>query len=112
MAAEQKVSYAEMAERSNRVANHLRALGVRRGDRVMLMLPNRVELWEAMLAGIKLGAVLVPTTMLVSSLDLVDRMERGHVRHVIVQSSEAAKFATVGRRLHAHRRGRSGRGLA
>jgi len=92
---EQKITYAEMAARSNRVANHLRALGVRRGDRVMLMLPNRVELWEAMLAGIKLGAVLVPTTMLVSSADLVDRMARGHVRHVIVQSSEVAKFATV-----------------
>ena len=42
---EQKVSYAAMAARSNQVANHLRALGVRRGDRVMLMLPNRVELW-------------------------------------------------------------------
>ena len=92
---EQKVSYAAMAARSNQVANHLRALGVRRGDRVMLMLPNRVELWETMLAGIKLGAVLVPTTMLVSTGDLVDRMERGHVAHVIVQSSEAAKFAGV-----------------
>jgi len=92
---EQKVSYAAMAARSNRVANHLRQLGVQRGDRVMLMLPNCVELWEAMLAGIKLGAVLVPTTMLVSSADLVDRMERGHVRHVIVQASEVAKFDTV-----------------
>jgi acetyl-CoA synthetase len=92
---EQKITYADMAARSNRVANHLRALGVRRGDRVILMLPNRVELWEAMLTGIKLGAVLVPTTMLVSSADLVDRMARGHVRHVIVQSSEVGKFASV-----------------
>ena len=94
--AEQKVSYAAMAARSNQVANHLRDLGVRRGDRVMLMLPNRVELWEAMLAGIKLGAVLVPTTMLVSTADLVDRMERGEVKHVIVQASEAGKFEGVG----------------
>ncbi len=93
---EQKVSYAAMAARSDQVANHLRALGVQRGDRVMLMLPNRVELWETMLAGIKLGAVLVPTTMLVSTADLVDRMERGKVRHVIVQSSETAKFVGVG----------------
>jgi acetyl-CoA synthetase len=94
--AEQVVTYAAMAARSNQVANHLRDLGVRRGDRVMLMLPNRVELWEAMLAGIKLGAVLVPTTMLVSTADLVDRMERGQVKHVIVQASEAGKFEGVG----------------
>ena len=92
---EQKVTYAAMAARSNQVANHLRELGVQRGDRVMLMLPNRIELWETMLAGIKLGAVLVPTTMLVSTADLVDRMDRGNVRHVIVQSSEAGKFVGV-----------------
>src|SRR5690349_8832286 len=56
------------------------------------MLPNRVELWEIMLAGIKLGAVLVPTTMLVSAADLQDRMDRGRVRHVIAQVTEAHKF--------------------
>ncbi|RJF95259.1 AMP-binding protein [Noviherbaspirillum saxi] len=92
---EQKISFAEMAERSNRVANYLRGLGVGRGDRLLLMLPNRVELWEVMLAGIKLGAVMVPTTMLVSTEDLADRLERGAVRHVIAQASETAKFATL-----------------
>src|SRR5581483_10494404 len=47
---EEKLSFADMAERSNRVANHLRALGVRRGDRILLMLGNVAPLWEAMLA--------------------------------------------------------------
>jgi acetyl-CoA synthetase len=90
-----KISYADMATRSSQVANWLREQGVRRGDRVLLMLPNRVELWEIMLAGIKLGAVLVPTTMLVSPTDLDDRLQRGHIRHVIAQSSEAHKFETL-----------------
>jgi acetyl-CoA synthetase len=89
---QQKISYAEMAERSSRMANYLRGLGVARGDRVLLMLPNRVELWELMLACIKLGAVMVPTTMLVSGDDLADRLRRGAIRHVVAQSSEAAKF--------------------
>ncbi|CAH0176279.1 Acetyl-coenzyme A synthetase [Massilia sp. Bi118] len=92
---ERKISYADMAARSSQVANWLRDQGVRRGDRVLLMLPNRVELWEIMLAGIKLGAVLVPTTMLVSPADLEDRLQRGHIRHVIAQSSEAHKFETL-----------------
>jgi acetyl-CoA synthetase len=92
---EQKISFAEMSARSDQVANYLRACGVRRGDRVLLMLPNRVELWEIMLAGIKLGAVLVPTTMLVSTGDLQDRIERGAVRHVIAQASEANKFVAL-----------------
>ncbi|RZA33351.1 MAG: AMP-dependent synthetase [Lysobacteraceae bacterium] len=89
---EQKISFADMASRSCQVAEYLRLCGVNRGDRVLLMLPNRVELWEIMLAGIKLGAVLVPTTTLVSGADLQDRLERGRVKHVIVQASEAAKF--------------------
>jgi acetyl-CoA synthetase len=90
---EQKISFAEMSARSHQVAQYLRECGVRRGDRVLLMLPNRVELWEIMLAGIKLGAVLVPTTMLVSAADLQDRLDRGAIRHVIAQASEAHKFA-------------------
>jgi len=92
---EQKISYADMAARSSQVAQYLEDCGVKRGDRVLLMLPNRVELWEIMLAGIKLGAVLVPTTMLVSTADLQDRMERGQVKHVIAQVSEAHKFDGV-----------------
>ncbi len=89
---EQKVSFADMSSRSHQVAQYLHDCGVRRGDRVLLMLPNRVELWEVMLAGIKLGAVLVPTTMLVSPADLQDRLDRGNIRHVIAQASEAPKY--------------------
>jgi acetyl-CoA synthetase len=92
---EQVLSYAEMAAGSSQAANYLRALGVKRGDAVLLMLPNRVELWELMLAGIKLGAVIVPTTMLVSGEDLADRLDRGQIRHVIVQANESAKFDTM-----------------
>jgi acetyl-CoA synthetase len=92
---EQKISFADMSARSNQVAQYLQQCGVERGDRVLLMLPNRVELWEIMLAGIKLGAVLVPTTMLVSTADLEDRLARGRVRHVIAQVSEAHKFEGV-----------------
>ena len=91
--AEQVMSYADMSASSSQAANYLRSLGVKRGDCVLLMLPNRVELWELMLAAIKLGAVTVPTTMLLSGPDLADRLERGAIRHVIAQVSEAPKFA-------------------
>ncbi|WP_050464459.1 AMP-binding protein [Herbaspirillum autotrophicum] len=93
---ESKISFADMAQRSSQVANYLRSLGVKRGERLLLMLPNRVELWEIMLACIKLGAVIVPTTMLVSGDDLLDRMERGAIRHVVAQTTELEKFAALG----------------
>ena len=50
-----RLSFAALAARSNQVANWLRAQGVQRGDRLLLMLGNEVALWEVMLAAIKLG---------------------------------------------------------
>jgi acetyl-CoA synthetase len=89
---ETKVSFQELSLRSNRVANSLRALGVRRGDGVLLMLDNVLPLWETMLACIKLGAVLVPSTLLLSQADIQDRIDRGGVRHLVVDGAQTAKF--------------------
>src|SRR5579862_6465299 len=47
--AEVKLSFAEMAERSNRVANYLRRLGVGSGERILVMLGNEPPLWEILL---------------------------------------------------------------
>jgi acetyl-CoA synthetase len=92
---ETKLSFAQLSERSNRVANALRALSVRRGDRVLVMLGNVVPLWECMLAAMKLGAVVVPATTLLTRNDLADRFARGRVRHVIAGADAAGKFADL-----------------
>ena len=92
---ETKLSFAALSERSNRIANALRGLGVRRGDRILVMLGNVVPLWECMLAAMKLGAVIVPATTLLTKNDLADRFARGRVRHVITSADAAAKFADL-----------------
>ena len=92
---EQRLSFAQMAERSNRVAHWLRSRGVKRGDRMLLMLGNVVPLWEITLAAIKLGAVVSPATTLLSAADLTDRVQRGQMRHVVADAAGAARFAEV-----------------
>ncbi|OMC11451.1 AMP-binding protein [Mycolicibacterium fortuitum] len=92
---EQKVTFAEMARRSDCVAAWLRGLGVGKGDRVLLMLGNQVELWESMLAIAKLGAVIMPTTGALGPGDLSDRIARGGARFVIVNTADTVKFAEV-----------------
>jgi len=89
------VSYATLAARSGQVANWLRGLGVRRSDRVLLMLGNVAPLWEIILAAIKLGAVIIPASTLLQPADLTDRIARGGVRHVITDTSQVAKFRGV-----------------
>lgn len=88
---ESKFSYAEMSARSNRVANWLRERGVNPGDRILLMLSNQVELWDVMLAAIKLGAVVIPATTLLAEGDIADRIARGGAKHVIVRSELAER---------------------
>jgi acetyl-CoA synthetase len=92
---EQKLSFSQMSARSNQAANFLRSLGVARGDRILMMLGNEVPLWEIMLAAIKLGAVLIPATTLLTPDDLLDRFERGNVKHVVVGAAHTEKFATL-----------------
>jgi acetyl-CoA synthetase len=89
---ETKLTFAELAGRSSRVAGWLRANGIGRGDRILLMLGNQVELWETMLAAMKLGAVVIPATTLLTAADITDRIERGGVRHVVTRADDTAKF--------------------
>ncbi|ANN17542.1 AMP-dependent synthetase [Amycolatopsis orientalis] len=93
--AENRWTYPEMARRSNQVANWLRSLGVRRGDRLILMLGNQGELWQTILAAIKLGAVIIPASTLLGPADLTDRVERGAAKHVVIRSADAYKFENV-----------------
>ena len=92
---EARLTFAELSARSDRVANWLRERGVAAGDRVIVMLGNQTELWETMLAAMKLRAVVIPATPLLGPADLTDRVERGRARHVIVRSADMAKFDDV-----------------
>lgn len=92
---EVKVSFDEMAQRSDQVATWLQGLGIGKGDRVILMLGNQVELWEAMLAVLKLGAIVMPTTAALGPGDLRDRIDRGQARAVIANAVDIPKFADL-----------------
>ncbi|HXW04964.1 MAG TPA: AMP-binding protein [Vicinamibacterales bacterium] len=90
-----QLTFAQLARRSSRIASFLRRQGARRGDRLLLMLPNVVPLWEAILACMKLGLVIVPSTTLLSTEDLRDRFERGRIRHVITDDDGADRLGAI-----------------
>ena len=92
---DRRLGYRELAERSARVANHLAALGVGRGDRVLIMLGNVVPLWETMLAAIKLGAVIIPATTLLRAEELADRIERAAIKAIVADASLVERFAAI-----------------
>ena len=93
--AQARLSYAELSRRSSQVAHFLRGLGAQPGDRILLMLGNEVPLWETMLAAIKLGAVVIPATTLLSGADLADRLARGRVRWIVTNAAGCARVQAL-----------------
>ncbi|MFK4498343.1 acetyl-CoA synthetase [Bradyrhizobium japonicum] len=91
-----KLSFAALSQRSNQVANFLRAQGLKRGDHLLLLLGNVVPLWETMLAAMKLGVVVIPATTLLTAEELRDRLDRGKAKAVVAAQDQVAKFASLG----------------
>jgi acetyl-CoA synthetase len=89
---EQQISFTDMSALSQRFAASMRAAGVEPGDRVLLLLGNVAPLWVAMLACIRIGAVMIPATTLLSAADLADRLDRGRVRAIVAGAADTEKF--------------------
>ncbi len=88
-------TYGELSSRSDQVAAWLTDLGIRRGDHVIVMLGNTIELWEVMLAITKIGAVSIPTSTLLSASDLAYRVEHGRARAIVTLGSLAERIADI-----------------
>src|SRR5476651_1579281 len=94
---ETKLTFGELSVRSNQVANHLRGLGLGRGDHLLLVLNNVAPLWEIMLAAMKLGVVVIPATTLLTTEELEDRVQRGRAKMIIAGEDQAAKCKGLSR---------------
>jgi acetyl-CoA synthetase len=93
---EERYTFAELSETSSRLANGLRSLGAKRGDRLLMMLSAGAPLWTTMLAAMKLGLVVIPAMPQLGSSDIADRLQRGQARFVVADGAEAPKFDGVG----------------
>ena len=92
---ERSLTYTYFAERSSRAANAFLALGIAKGDRVMVMLPRIPEWWETVLGLMKIGAVPIPGTTLLTAKDIQFRAEVAEVQGFITDAEGAAKFDSV-----------------
>ena len=86
-------SFAELAQELSRLANGLRSLGARRGDRLLMMLGVVPQLWATMLASMKLGLVLIPAMPTLGPADIADRIDRGKAKYLVGHGADADKFA-------------------
>jgi acetyl-CoA synthetase len=78
-------------DESLKLASALSAKGVKKGDRVMLILYRRVEYWVAMLALARIGALPIPSPSLLTPHDIEFRVNFAHVSCVICEDSLTAR---------------------
>lgn len=88
-------SFAEMAVASRRVANLLIGLGVRKGDRIFVMLPRIPEWYFVVLGAIRVGAVPMPATIQLTARDIAYRIHQAEAKVVVMDGAGAEKLAEV-----------------
>jgi acyl-coenzyme A synthetase/AMP-(fatty) acid ligase len=94
-----RYSFADLAASSNRAANFLASLGVRKGDPVFVMLPRVPEWYDVALGCIKLGAVAMPGTTLLTDRDIAYRLERARARVAVTDPEGSDKVDEAAKRV-------------
>jgi acetyl-CoA synthetase len=89
------IKYAELALRVNRLASGLAGLGLKRGDRIAICLPQRIETAVSLLAILQLGAVAVPLTVLFGPEALAYRLNHAQCKLAICDSASLANVLSV-----------------
>lgn len=89
---EEKITFRELSDRSQRLCNVLAAAGVQRGETVIVLLPRLVAWWEVLTACLRMGVMVSPGTTQLAPKDLAYRIEASSASAVITDERNAAKF--------------------
>jgi acetyl-CoA synthetase/medium-chain acyl-CoA synthetase len=88
---ERRFDFAEVADRVRRASAVLHQAGIRRGDRVLVMLPRVPMWWIGMLGLIRFGAVPIPATTLLTAKDIAYRVETAEITAILTDANGAGK---------------------
>ncbi|MCL2820809.1 MAG: AMP-binding protein [Oscillospiraceae bacterium] len=88
---ERRFTFGELSGLSNRAANYFQSLGIGKGDVVMCVLRQRYEYWITAIALCKIGAIIIPATMQLTSKDIIYRANAAKIKAVICYS-DAERF--------------------
>ncbi|NLA38954.1 MAG: AMP-binding protein, partial [Methanomicrobiales archaeon] len=92
---ERKYTFFDLMRLSNQAVNICIKYGIKKGDRVMLMLPRTPEWWIFTIALIKLGAVYCPAPTMLTPKDLKYRIQAAEIKMVITMAEHANKIEEI-----------------
>ena len=80
---ERRFTFAQIKRASSQCANYFKSLGIKRGDRVMLVMKRHYQYWFAIIGLHKLGAIAIPATNLLQEHDFTYRFESAGVSAIL-----------------------------
>lgn len=83
---ERRFTFREISALSSQTANYLESLGIKKGDRVMVVLKRHYQFWYTLLALHKIGAIIIPTTNMLLASDFEYRLKAAEVSAIICTS--------------------------
>jgi len=89
---ERKFTFNELKLLSSKCAGALRTAGIVGGQKVLVMLPNIPEWWEVMLGLMRLNAVSIPATTLLTAKDIGYRLSAADIKAVVSTEEDAHKI--------------------
>ena len=93
---ERRFTFSDIKKESARAANYFRSLGIKKGDKVMLVLRRHYQFWIAMVALHKIGAIAIPATFLLKEHDFIYRYESAGVSTILCTNvGDTAEIAEI-----------------
>ncbi len=80
---ERRFTFGDMKKESSRCANYFKSIGIKRGDKVLLVMGRRYQFWFAMIGLNKLGAIAIPATNQLQAHDIEYRFKKAGIEHMI-----------------------------
>ena len=89
------VTYSELIKNANKVGHVLLNHGLKKGDKVLIMMPRAIMTYELYLAALKLGIAIIPSSEMLRTKDLQYRIAHGEIKAVIAKSDFIEEFKGV-----------------
>lgn len=90
-----EITYENLIKNANRIGNVLLERGLKRGDKILVMMPRIIETYEVYIAALKTGIIIIPCSEMFRTKDLQYRITHGEVKGVVCSNSCVSQFYDI-----------------
>ncbi|WP_323703776.1 acyl-CoA synthetase MbcS [Mammaliicoccus sp. Dog046] len=91
----QTITYAELIKNANKVGNIFKSHGLKKGDKVLIIMPRSIKTYEIYIAALKLGIIIIPSSEMLRTKDLQHRISHGEVDAVVSIQQCTVEFEDI-----------------